>query len=110
MERRVSDEIFMGLSFLSVDEGKIYLMSSLGGLQELTSVKHWSIQEDHGEPGSPGDIQQVFVPKPLLLPNFPPYADCQLDLSFGEIIQMSLPNPHFEGKVRISWITQLLYR
>ena len=52
----------------------------------------------------------MLVPKPLLLPNFPPYADCQLDLSFGEIIQMSLPNPHFEGKVRISWITQLLYR
>ena len=40
MEPRVSDEIFMGVSFLSVDEGKIYLMSSLGGLQELISVKN----------------------------------------------------------------------
>lgn len=38
--------------------------------------------------------------EPPLTLNFPPYANCQLDLSFGEIIQMSLPNPHFKGKVQ----------
>ena len=40
------------------------------------------------------------ISEPSLSPNFAPYADCQLDLSFGEIIQMSLPNPHFKGKVQ----------
>lgn len=38
--------------------------------------------------------------EPPLTLNFPPYANCQLDLSFGEIIQISLPNPLFEGQVQ----------
>lgn len=43
MEAGVSDEIFVDLSFLSVNEGKIHLMSSLERLQKVICVKHWSI-------------------------------------------------------------------
>lgn len=104
----------MGRSFLTHKWGSDLSYGLTGRITGDTIYNAHHIQEKHGKPGTPrpngvtvGSLSSYFQTFPS--PESPLTQTVQLNLSFNEIIQMSLLNPLFDGKVqKKSQLTQLL--